>query len=321
MDFDFYPKKPELIEEKPKSNLSVTVFSILLFILTLLFVFSDEVNFIFQLVIVLMVHELGHFAMMKLFKYRHVRMFFVPLMGAFVQGSKEVYSQRQSLIVIGTGPFPGILIGAMLIYFSSFSHIGWMVDLGLLFLFLNILNLLPLDPLDGGQLFKLMIRKKEDLFLLVFSFISSLILIAVGFYMDSWLIMGFGFVMGVRVRSLQKQYFFRERLTSEGIIYETTYRDLSDTDYERIKTFLMKENNRIQEYLGYLNPEEADQFLAQHVSSVLKSPVKKDAGFLFKLILILLWVSIVFAPFVLLVFGAEWIKENYSWYFEYLSAK
>jgi len=58
------------------------------------------VDFILPLIIVLLIHEMGHFLLMKLFKYDNVRMLFIPLMGAFVQGNKEEYSQKQSLWVV-----------------------------------------------------------------------------------------------------------------------------------------------------------------------------------------------------------------------------
>jgi stage IV sporulation protein FB len=321
MEFDPYPEKPALPEEKAKNNLAATIFSVVLFILTFLFIFSDEVNFIFHLVIVLLVHELGHFTMMKLFNYQHVRMLFVPLMGAFVQGSKEIYSQRQSLLVVGTGPFPGILIGAILIFSAGSTHMNWMLELGLLFLFLNMLNLLPLDPLDGGQLFKLLIYRNQDLFLLLFSFISSLILIGFGWYTQSWLVIGFGFVMGFRVRGLQRQYYLRKRLDSEGVIYEAVYKSLSNSDYHKIKNVILEDNDRMSQYTELMDQEEVDQIMAQRVNGVLKSPVAKDAGLLFKSVLIFCWISLIISPFFLLVFGNDWIKEHYSWYFEYLSVK
>lgn len=321
MEFDLYPEKPPLAEEKPRNNLAATVFSVILFILAFLFIFSDEFIFILHLVVVLIFHELGHFSMMKLFKYQHVRMLFIPLMGAFVQGSKEIYSQRQSLLVVVTGPFPGIFIGAALILIAANTHAGWLVDLGLLFVFLNILNLLPLDPLDGGQLFKLLIHKKQDLFLLLFSLISSLILIGFGWYTQSWLVVGFGFIMGFRVRGLQRQYYLRKRLESEGVLYETTYKSLSNSDYYKIKSAILEENNRMKEYIQQIDEVQADQLMAQQVDGALKRPTVKDAGLLFKTSLIICWISIVIAPFVFLVVGNEWIKDNYTWYFDYLSSK
>ena len=50
------------------------------------------------LVIVLLIHEAGHFAGMKLFGYRDVRMFFLPFFGAAVSGrSVNVPAGRRPL--------------------------------------------------------------------------------------------------------------------------------------------------------------------------------------------------------------------------------
>ena len=171
-DFDFYPTKPELIEEKPKGGLSLTIFSMVLFVLVFLLLLGDEVNFIISLLVVLIIHELGHFITMKLFKYKNVRMLFVPLMGAFVQGSKTRYSQKQSFIVTAAGPFPGVAIGTAVMYYAAEIQNEWLMNLGFLFLLLNIINLLPLDPLDGGQMFKLLFRKNNEFFLMIFALIS-----------------------------------------------------------------------------------------------------------------------------------------------------
>ena len=54
---------------------------------------------------------------------------------------------------------------------------------------LNMINLLPLDPLDGGQLFRLLVKYDHDLFLMIFSLVSSIILIATGLLVDSWPLM------------------------------------------------------------------------------------------------------------------------------------
>ena len=83
---DFYPEKPVLEERKPRNNVALTIFSIVLFVSTFLFLFTDEIFFVFSVLIVLIVHEMGHFLLMKRFGYKDVYMLFIPLMGAFVQG-------------------------------------------------------------------------------------------------------------------------------------------------------------------------------------------------------------------------------------------
>ncbi len=318
-EYDFYPTKPELSEPKAKGNLALTIFSIVLFVMTFLFVFTEEVTFIFHLLIVLLIHEMGHFLLMKLFKYKNVRMLFIPLMGAFVQGSKEEYSQKQSLLVVSAGPFPGVILGIILILLASNYQAAWMVDLGLLFLFLNILNLVPLDPLDGGQIFKLLVKKNQDLFILVFSFVSSLILISVGWYIDSYVLMIFGFVMGFRVRSIQAQYQLRKELKEDEIEYKTTYNLLSNKDFSKIKAHIIARTPALRTYIDSVSPEESDPLIASQVNGVLLSPVQNDASLFFKICLIFLWITSLVLPFILLFVFNDNIRENYEWYLKLLS--
>ena len=93
-DYSLYPEKPHIEKVKVESNWGLTAFSIVLFAGTFLLVFSDQLTFLLLLIVVLFVHEFGHYLAMKSFGYENVRMLFIPLMGAFVQGSKEKYSQK-----------------------------------------------------------------------------------------------------------------------------------------------------------------------------------------------------------------------------------
>lgn len=309
-DFDFYPTKPELIEEKPKGGLSLTIFSMVLFVLVFLLLLGDELNFIISLLVVLIIHELGHFICMKLFKYKNVRMLFVPLMGAFVQGTKTHYSQKQSFIVTAAGPFPGVAIGASVMWYASEIQNEWLMNLGFLFLLLNIINLLPLDPLDGGQMFKLLFRKNNEFFLMIFALISSIFMIAVGWYLDSYIVMLFGFFMGFRVRALQKKHQVHKELKEEDVNFSTTYKLLSNRDFVKIKNVVLDHTPALRKFMDQVTTEESDPVIASQVNSMLEVPLKKDASFLFKLILILLWI-LSFATPVILFFTL-----NLEWFFK-----
>lgn len=316
-DFDLYPPKPELVEPKAKGSLALTIFSVILFVLVFLFIFTDEVTFIFNLVLVLIIHEMGHFLMMKFFGYKNVRMLFIPLMGAFVQGSKETYSQKQSILVVAAGPMPGILIGLLLVILSGVYQAPFMMYLGLLFLLLNIINLLPLDPLDGGQLFKLLIKANHELFLLIFSFISSLTLIGIGWFIDNWVLIAFGFIMGLRVRSIQNSYNLRKEMKEEDINYRTTYKMLTNRDFSRIKNILLDATPTLRQYLDTVPEEESEPLIASQVNSVLVSPVEQDASLFFRLVIFILWIASIALPFVVYS-NFDVILARYSWFVEYI---
>lgn len=311
--YDFYPKKPKLIEPKQKTGLSVTIFSMVLFVLVLLLFLGDEFKFVLYLLIVLVIHELGHFLAMKYFKYKNVRMLFVPLMGAFVQGSKTRYSQRESLIVTGAGPFPGIIIGSFLVWYASEIQSSWLMTLALLFLLLNIINLLPLDPLDGGQLFKLFIKKNYELFLMIFAFLSSLFMIAFGWIISSYIIMLFGFFMGFRVRALQKRFQVHKDLTEEEINYSTTYKLLSNKDFVTIKNIVLNHTPALRKFVEQATSEESDSVIANQVNNVLVAPLKRDASLLFRCAILLFWTLALITPIILFyLVDLKWFLPNYA---------
>ncbi len=311
-NYDIYPAKPLIEKVKIESNWGLTAFSLVLFVGVFLLLFKDEINFVLFLILVLFIHEMGHFTFMKLFNYENVRMLFIPLMGAFVQGSKEKYSQTQSFIVVAAGPFPGICIGIITLFLSSFYQLNWLLELSFLFLFLNIINLIPIDPLDGGQLFKLLVHKKRDLFLIIFAFISSLILILAGFLIWSWVTMIFGFFMGIRVRGMQRIYQIRKLLDEQDVNYISTYDDLSNRDYSMIRDVIVAETPSLKKFLA-LSDDPNDDVLASHVNSILLAPVKYDASFWLKFTIVVSWIILVFSPLFLLVFYRHIFLD---WYFE-----
>ena len=308
--YNLYPSKPKLKEKEEKKNWSATAFSLVLFIASFLLLFSDNIPFLVFLVVVLFIHEMGHFLFMKLFKYKNVKMLFVPLMGAFVQGAKKVYSQKESFWVVLGGPVPGVIFGVVGAIFAFEFEINWLLELSTVFILLNVINLLPLDPLDGGQLFRLLVKYDHDLFLMIFSLVSSLILIATGFFIDSWPLMVFGFLMSFRVRSIQKRFMVRKTLKHRKINYQLSYEELTDADYSRIRSVVLDQNVSLQKYQD-LDNSNTDMVIAEHVNTVLEIPLIQDTGIVFKMFVVLFWVLCFIAPvYLFMEFGGR-----FGWYF------
>jgi stage IV sporulation protein FB len=262
--------------------------------------FGDEFMFLVNLLVVLVIHELGHFIAMKVFKYENVRMLFIPLMGAFVQGKKSNYSQKQSLIVLISGPFPGIVIGNLLFWYSTWSPYNtWLGQPAILFILLNIINLLPLDPLDGGQMFKLLVKRVNEFLLMVFALISSLALIAIGAYMRNYIVIAFGFFMAFRVRALQKKYQMHKDLLGESVNYATSYRLLSNRDFSKIKEVVLNHTPALRKFIDQVSSEEAEPILASQVNNVLVTPIERDTSFFFRFLTVTFWLVSFLSPWIL----------------------
>src|SRR4051794_20012599 len=116
------------------------------------FLFVKNIVYIAAILLVLIIHEMGHFIMMRLYHYSNVKIFIVPLLGAYTSGKKQQESQLQLSLIILAGAIPGIMIGSLLYWFNREQHDANIAMLANSFLFINVLNLLPFYPLDGGRL-------------------------------------------------------------------------------------------------------------------------------------------------------------------------
>ncbi|MFA7272991.1 MAG: site-2 protease family protein [Crocinitomicaceae bacterium] len=310
-EFSMYPDKPELeVAKKTNRGGAATIFSLILFVSTLLLLFSDSLTFVVFLVLALLFHELGHYSFMKLFKYEHVRMLFIPLMGAFVQGMKDRYSQAQSFLVVLAGPVPGLFLGIIGFIFAQQWHSDWLMTLSLLLMVLNGINLLPLDPLDGGQLLKLLIKRNQDLFQLIISFVTSILLIGLGLYIPGgYMIVIVGFLMAFRVRNFQRNYEIRKDLRSENIDFESTYQDLNNKQYAEIKEVVLRNTPALQKYISLNETEDVNPIVASQVRNVLVTPVTRDASWFQQLFVVLIWLFSILAPIYLI------FNYPFDWYF------
>ena len=132
------------------------------------------------LVGVLFVHELGHFLAMRLFKYRNLRMFFIPFLGAAVTGRNYNVAGWKKVIVSLMGPLPGILLGAVIGGVGLALHHPLLIKIALMSVIINGFNLLPVLPLDGGWIAHAVLFSRHHLLDCAFRIFAVLGLIALG---------------------------------------------------------------------------------------------------------------------------------------------
>lgn len=286
--FEYYPPKPELRKKNTKGHLSKTIFSMVLFALTFSILINDYF-LIGSLLLVLLIHELGHFLTMKRFGYHNLKMLFIPFLGALVQGEKEKYSQKESSLMIMAGPLPGMIFGFLALHFGVGYEINWLIQLGVLFIFLNLFNLIPIEPLDGGQLMRVLFLQNNDFVQLLFTFFSSLLLIGLGWWLQAWVIVGFGFIIGLRVKNMYKLYQIRKELQSADIPYVSTYENLSDRTFAKIKEIVFEYTPVLKDIEHESEESKFNQIIANQVDHVLIRPISNDTNAFFKLVMVIVW--------------------------------
>ena len=106
------------------------------------------------LLVVIGLHEGGHWLAMRTLGYRNLSVLFIPGLGGVALGHKPSASTWNKLAVYLAGPVPGLLLAMGLMGALAKGWLApsaWVPDFVLMCLIINYLNLLPVHPLDGGR--------------------------------------------------------------------------------------------------------------------------------------------------------------------------
>jgi Zn-dependent protease len=137
------------------------------------------------IVVVLLIHEAGHYFGMRVLGYTDLRILFIPFFGGAVSGvNRGTESVTKEVIVLLLGPTPGLLSGIAWFWFGTHHP---QIDIAAWWLIvLNGFNLLPLMPLDGGRLLNLILFSRHYLLEIAFLVLTSLALIFLSWYLNNY---------------------------------------------------------------------------------------------------------------------------------------
>lgn len=304
---------PKYEKQDQTANIWVRSFVSLAAYLVLGYYIFPSYKVLLLITAIVMIHELGHFFAMKFFGYNDLGIFFIPLLGAYVSGTKREVSQRQSAIILLAGPLPGIIIGTCFYLADKTGYDYYLLDtslsrVGLLFIFLNLINLLPIYPLDGGQLLNRVFLDEESFWSKVFVLLS---IAALGFlswrmYVASGSTFSFVFLlfplmMVLRLFGEKKINTIEKRIETEGIHTDLEYADLPDADYWKIRNILIEEYPAFKDVppappYEYNDKEEKIMTMVQ---SLLHRHLIQDVSLFGKLFILLIWIAAIASPWLL----------------------
>ncbi len=141
------------------------------------------------LVPILFFHELGHFVTMRIVGYRNLKMFFIPGFGAAVTGSHYNVPGWKKVLVALMGPAPGIVLGLIVGLAGALLKVEWASQLGYFLLALNGFNLLPILPLDGGQIAHAVLFCRHPILDVLFRVLACVALFALALLLKVQLLM------------------------------------------------------------------------------------------------------------------------------------
>jgi stage IV sporulation protein FB len=300
----FYPPK----YQNPEKNTNIwlrSFFSLALYLILGYYIFHSF-HFLLLITVIILVHELGHFLAMKFYRYGELGIFFIPLLGAYVSGTKREISQKESAVILLAGPLPGILVGIILYFLQSINP-GLSVAgipfyyVSFLFIFLNVLNLLPVYPLDGGQLLNRVFLEEESVWSKIFVFLSAALLCWVAWKLQFWVLLIFPALMLLRLQRDTKMDRVEKKIEEAGINADVSYDNLPDEDYWKMRTILITEHpafHNIEPGPPYEYDSKEEKIMTT-IQSLLHRHLIQDVSVAGKLFILLLWILAFASPWLL----------------------
>lgn len=177
-----------------------------------------EWGFVLLLIPILLFHEAGHWVAMRLFGYRNLRMFFIPLFGAAVSGQHFNVAGWKKTVVSMAGPAPGVLLGTALAFLSMVVDQPWLERLALLTVVLNAFNLLPFLPLDGGWILNATLFCRRAWLETGFKVMAIVALLLAGARTDDRIWIFLAVAMALTLKSTWRLGRLAERLRASGTV-------------------------------------------------------------------------------------------------------
>lgn len=303
----YYPPKPGL--ELLEKNKWLPLISMLLFVVGFAVFYKWKLSYIAMVTGVILIHELGHALAMKIFNYSDVSILFIPFLGGLASGNKHEISQKQESIILLAGPVPGILIGILLRFLPANETID-LNGLSNTFIFLNVFNLLPIYPLDGGRLLKLLFFEKNDVISKVFLFISMGFLVFVAISTKSYALLIIPFFLTMQITAQIQSGKLKKSLTEKGIQIRQSYDDLSDKDYWRIRDEIAIHISSFARFIspGVYEVSERETQVIKYIQTLLRKPAASDVSPFNLLWITMIWIISFALPLVLL--ALVYLKNN-----------
>lgn len=113
-----------------------------------------SIEFALMLIACLVVHEYGHVRAMKYFGIKTKGIYLIPFVGGLAVSDEKITTRWQDVVISLMGPAFGLItsvLGVVLYYATEMEIFAGVAVLSAL---LNLFNLLPILPLDGGHVLK-----------------------------------------------------------------------------------------------------------------------------------------------------------------------
>ena len=295
-EVNIFPPKPEvIINNKNQFNF---IISLIIFLVSFYFILGKRIDSIVLITVILLIHELGHFLAMRFYKYNDTKILFLPFIGALTSGNKNEISQKQQLIVIMAGPTPGIIIGMVLFFIGQFYGIDLLIRAGIFFQVVNLFNLLPIFPLDGGRIIDTIYLKGKDIIFKIFIIISIVVLTLISIKNNDYFLLIIPLFLILQLIRLSDINKIKLNAEENGIEISSTFDELSDKNYWLLRDEIGKTSKAFSRIIspGYYEISSDENKVIAYINDILKKEFNLDLTNKSKLIFIIIWLLFLLIP-------------------------
>jgi Zn-dependent protease len=215
--------------KKPNSNMNVWLLLVVsLFAFMGAGLFSWSLEFLVLLAIAILIHELGHLLAMKIFKYKNLKMMFLPFLGGVASGESTEQDAFKIAMISIFGPVIGFVSCLVSAVLGAVTNEKVFFEYAYLALYINAFNLLPIMPLDGGQFLNETLFNRFPKAELIFKILAIIGLGCLSYFFGSWVFgvialfmlitIGFSYQMAKIARDLRNEAGFKDGdITEEKI--------------------------------------------------------------------------------------------------------
>ena len=101
---------------------------------------------------ILFVHEMGHYVIIRAKGLPASWPVFIPMLGAYVAMRRMPMNVRDEAEIAIAGPFAGAMASALCFWLYQATGLLVLLPLAYFSFLINLLNLIPVSPLDGGRI-------------------------------------------------------------------------------------------------------------------------------------------------------------------------
>ncbi|TYK64250.1 metalloprotease [Colwellia echini] len=111
-------------------------------------------TFAIALILCLVFHEYGHIKAMKYFGLKTKGIYLIPFVGGLALSDDKINTRWQDIVISIMGPFFGLILSIACLIGYWITDLEILAGLAVFNALLNLFNMLPVLPLDGGHVLK-----------------------------------------------------------------------------------------------------------------------------------------------------------------------